>query len=166
MKTTHLCLSAALLSLGGACSHTSTVAAPPEAAAQSAEASAEGGAGASEAGGPDSDSTSDSDEGDEVARERGSKPERRSSESGGEQGDETEPDPEDIEVATSAKGLLEPGAEDQVRERLGVPKGEGYRGALMRFQREHDLPATGILDHETAEALGLNPSEIFASAGD
>lgn len=163
MKTMHLCvpaLSAVLLSLGGACSHARTVAGPPEAPAESSAPSAEGEAGAGEPG------RSGPDKGAAAAADRGSKPERESSESDGDQNDETEPDPEDIEVATSAKGLLEPGAEDKVRERLGVPKGEGYRGALMRFQREHDLPATGILDHETAEALGLNPSEIFASAAD
>ena len=64
-------------------------------------------------------------------------------------------DPEDIEVSTTPQGLLEPGALDKVRDKLGVAKGESVQSALRRFQREHGLPATGMLDHETVERLGL-----------
>ena len=74
-------------------------------------------------------------------------------------------DPEDIPVASSPQGLLKPGAEEKVREKLGVAKGAGMRKALMSFQREHDLPATGMLDHETVERLGLDPKDIFRKEG-
>jgi hypothetical protein len=73
-------------------------------------------------------------------------------------------DPEDIEVSTSAQGLLKPGAEDRVREKLGVDEGKGMGAALRKFQREHDLPATGMLDHETVIKLGLEPSDIWQQA--
>jgi len=79
------------------------------------------------------------------------KPEKRGDQAGA----------EDIDVATSPQGLLQPGALDKVREKLGLSKGEGTDAALRRFQREHDLPATGMLDHETVEKLGLSPDEIF-----
>lgn len=72
--------------------------------------------------------------------------------------------PEDIEVSTTPQGLLEPGAMEKVREKLGVGKGESVQRALRKFQREHDLPATGMLDHETVERLGLSPDEIFEQA--
>jgi hypothetical protein len=74
-------------------------------------------------------------------------------------------DPEDIPVASSPQGLLKPGADDKVREKLGVSKGVGMRKALMKFQREHDLPATGMLDHETVEKLGFDPKDIFQKEG-
>jgi hypothetical protein len=32
---------------------------------------------------------------------------------------------------------------------------------LRRFQRAHDLPATGIPDHQTVKDLGLDPDQIF-----
>lgn len=67
----------------------------------------------------------------------------------------------DIDVATTPQGLLKPGAQDKVREKLGLGKNDDVNTALRRFQREHDLPATGMLDHETAERLGLAPDDIF-----
>ncbi|HEU4580637.1 MAG TPA: peptidoglycan-binding domain-containing protein [Polyangiaceae bacterium] len=76
-------------------------------------------------------------------------------------------DPERVPVASSPAGLLKPGADEKVREKLGVKeKGGDYRTALQRFQREHDLPATGILDHRTAKELGLDPDDIFERARD
>jgi hypothetical protein len=76
-------------------------------------------------------------------------------------------DPERVPVASSPAGLLKPGADEKVREKLGVKeKGGDYRPALQRFQREHDLPATGILDHRTAQELGLDPDDIFERARD
>jgi hypothetical protein len=76
-------------------------------------------------------------------------------------------DPERVPVASSPAGLLKPGAEEKVRAKLGVKqKGEDLRPALQRFQREHDLPATGILDHRTAKELGLDPDEVFERAQD
>jgi murein L,D-transpeptidase YcbB/YkuD len=67
------------------------------------------------------------------------------------------------EVATSARGLYKPGAEEKVREKLGINGDSSTRGPLQRFQREHGLPATGMLDHETAKRLGLDPDDIFES---
>jgi Putative peptidoglycan binding domain len=76
-------------------------------------------------------------------------------------------DPERVPVASSPTGLLKPGADEKVRGKLGAgAKGDGLRPALQRFQREHDLPATGILDHRTAKELGLDPDEIFERAAD
>jgi hypothetical protein len=78
-----------------------------------------------------------------------------------------EKDPERVPVASSPAGLLKPGAEDKVREKLGVKqKGEDLRPALQRFQRAHDLPATGILDHQTVKELGLDPDDVFERAHD
>ena len=78
-----------------------------------------------------------------------------------------ENDPERVPVASSPAGLLKPGADEKVREKLGVKeKGEDLRPALQRFQREHDLPATGILDHATAKELGLDPDDVFERAHD
>lgn len=73
-------------------------------------------------------------------------------------------DPEDIPVATSTGGLLKPGAEKTVRDKLGVKGKGGMRAALQKFQRSKDLPATGMLDHETARELGLDPDDIFERA--
>lgn len=87
-----------------------------------------------------------------------SAPERRGMVAGGSR------DPDEVPVATSARGLLKPGAEQKVRDRIGA-EGKSLRKALQDFQRSHDLPATGMLDHETVEQLGLNPDEIFERAG-
>ena len=75
-------------------------------------------------------------------------------------------DPERVPVASSPAGLLKPGADKQVREKLGVKEGEDLRPALRRFQEKHDLPATGILDHRTAQELGLDPDDVFERAHD
>ena len=75
-----------------------------------------------------------------------------------------------VPVATAPDVLLAPGAEDKIRERLAS---EGYldggdkeskgstRAGIRRFQKEHDLPTTGVADHETVKKLGLNPDQIF-----
>lgn len=74
-------------------------------------------------------------------------------------------DPNEIPVASSPSGLLKPGAEDKVRDRLGVGAGDGsLRQALQKYQKEHDLPATGIVDQRTVEALGLDPDDVFERA--
>jgi hypothetical protein len=74
-------------------------------------------------------------------------------------------DPKHVPVATSAEGLLAPGAEGKVRAKLGLPaSGPGLRDGLISFQRGHDLPATGVIDHATAQALGLDPGDIFERA--
>lgn len=82
----------------------------------------------------------------------------------------------EIPVATSANGLLKPGAEKQIEQRLADEgflhrKDEGETGgpratastteALRRFQEKHDLPATGMPDQETVRKLGLDPDAMF-----
>jgi peptidoglycan hydrolase-like protein with peptidoglycan-binding domain len=76
----------------------------------------------------------------------------------------------EIPVATAPAGLLAPGAEVKIRDRLAA---QGYvpddakrsdaamKEGIRRFQRAHDLPATGIPDHETVKDLGLDPDQIF-----
>ena len=66
-------------------------------------------------------------------------------------------DPEDVPVATTSLALLQPGAEDKVRDKLGIGSKDALPEAVRRFQREHDLPATGTLDHATVRKLGLEP---------
>jgi hypothetical protein len=75
-------------------------------------------------------------------------------------------DPGEIPVASAPSGLMKPGAEQTVRDKLGVKGGGGgsLREALQKFQKEHDLPATGLLDRRTTEALGLDPDDIFERA--
>jgi hypothetical protein len=74
-------------------------------------------------------------------------------------------DPGETPVASSPSGLLKPGAEQKVRDELGVKAGGGsLRKALQKFQKEHDLPATGILDQRTVESLGLDPDDVFERA--
>jgi hypothetical protein len=92
----------------------------------------------------------------------------------------------EIPVATSAAGLLKPGAEKQIDDKLAAggflrrsddaggttgSKDDGQRSAssrseaLRRFQEKNNLPATGMPDHETVRKLGLNPNDMF-KAGD
>jgi hypothetical protein len=43
--------------------------------------------------------------------------------------------------------------------------GSGALGeALKKFQKEHDLPATEILDQRTAKTLRLDPDDVFERA--
>jgi hypothetical protein len=72
-----------------------------------------------------------------------------------------------VPVATAPDVLLAPGADDKIRERLasqgyldGDDKGS-TRAGIRRFQKEHDLPTTGVADHETVKKMGLNPDQIF-----
>jgi hypothetical protein len=74
--------------------------------------------------------------------------------------------PEDVPVATTSDALLQPGAEDKVRDKLGIGPKEALPEAVRRFQREHDLPATGALDHATVQKLGLEPDAVFKKAED
>jgi hypothetical protein len=70
-------------------------------------------------------------------------------------------------VATHADDLLKPGAEEKIRRKLAAggylsggadaPLADGVR----KFQAAHDMPATGVPDHETVRRLGLDPAEIF-----
>ena len=76
--------------------------------------------------------------------------------------------PEDVPVSTSPAGLLLPGADDKIRDKLAsagfTADGKSTKDALRRFQRANDLPATGIPDHETVKKLGLDPDQIFRAA--
>ena len=76
--------------------------------------------------------------------------------------------PEDVPVSTSPAGLLAPGADDKIRDKLAAAgyaaEGKSTKEALRRFQKANDLPATGMPDNETVKKLGLDPSEIFRAA--
>jgi len=76
--------------------------------------------------------------------------------------------PEDVPVSTSPGGLLAPGADDKIRDKLAAAgfaaDGKSTKEALRRFQKDNDLPATGIADHETVKKLGLDPNDIFRAA--
>ena len=72
-------------------------------------------------------------------------------------------------VAARPEGLLKPCAEQKIRDKLsegGLFKEErtSTEAALRRFQSSHDLPTTGIPDHETIRKLGLNPDDVFHKA--
>jgi hypothetical protein len=170
---------AAVLVLATACFHAKEVADPSQEANAAQQGSEEEKAAQEEEKGTGSKDEKDSDKTDAPSEKKAAAPpatsEKRASSdkpSGTKDGEkgtdgdaEDEIDPEDIPVASSPQGLLKPGADDKVREKLGVSKGAGMRKALMKFQREHDLPATGMLDHETVEKLGFDPKDIFQKEG-
>jgi hypothetical protein len=79
-------------------------------------------------------------------------------------------DPEAMPVASSPEGLLAPGGEEQIRQKLaaggylkGGPgaKSGSTREGIRRFQEANDLPATGAPDHTTVRKLGLDPDQLF-----
>jgi hypothetical protein len=75
-----------------------------------------------------------------------------------------------IPVASSPEGLLAPGGEQDIRDKLVdggyLKKGDdrSMQAALREFQTTHDLPETGVPDHQTVQALGLDPNRIFKHA--
>ena len=76
-----------------------------------------------------------------------------------------------IPVASSPAGLLAPGAESQIRDKLSdagyLDKKDEHTSldaGLRKFQKAHDLPETGIPDHKTVSALGLDPGRVFKHA--
>ncbi|HXU62453.1 MAG TPA: peptidoglycan-binding domain-containing protein [Polyangia bacterium] len=76
-----------------------------------------------------------------------------------------------IPVPASPEGLLAPGAEDQIRDKLAdggyLDKGDkagSLDAGLRKFQKAKDMPVTGIPDHRTIQALGLDPGRIFKHA--
>jgi hypothetical protein len=81
-------------------------------------------------------------------------------------GDQTKTTP----LAQAPEGLLTPGAEQKIRDKLsarGFMKEDANAStgaALRRFQAAHDLPSTGVPDHETVRRLGLNPDDLFRKA--
>lgn len=77
--------------------------------------------------------------------------------------------PHKTPVVESPEALLEPGAEDQIRAKLkadGLLEDEhgSLEPAIRKFQKANDLPATGVIDHETARKLGLDPARVFRRA--
>lgn len=75
-------------------------------------------------------------------------------------------------LATSPAGLLKPEAVEAIQGKL-ASRGElgrddrsgklddPTRKALRAFQRENNLPATGMPDDLTVKKLGLDPGQIF-----
>jgi hypothetical protein len=166
MKTSAFACTA-VLALATACFHAKEVADPSQ-EERAAEQGSEEGKGAKEEAGTDGKDSEKADASSE--KKAAAKPESSTKRAASEKKDDGKQgedaiDPEDIPVASSPHGLLKPGADEKVREKLGVPKEGGMRKALMNFQREHDLPATGMLDHETVEKLGLDPKDIFQKEG-
>lgn len=85
--------------------------------------------------------------------------------------------PADVPLATSPAGLLKPGAEKKIQDKLadgGLLKDEhpsgsldgATREALRKFQRQNSLPATGMPDDATIRKLGLDPGDVFRSGDD
>jgi hypothetical protein len=78
--------------------------------------------------------------------------------------------PKTTPLAQAPEGLLTPGAEQKIHDKLsasGFMKEDANAStaaALRRFQAEHDLPSTGVPDHETVRRLGLNPDDLFRKA--
>jgi hypothetical protein len=78
--------------------------------------------------------------------------------------------PKTTPLAQAPEGLLTPGAEQKIHDKLsagGFMKEDANAStaaALRRFQAEHDLPSTGVPDHETIRRLGLNPDDLFRKA--
>ncbi|WNG30404.1 peptidoglycan-binding protein [Cystobacter fuscus] len=76
-----------------------------------------------------------------------------------------------VEVALDPEALLQKGAVKRIQEALarndfreewkeGVLDGP-TSAALRRAQKAHRLPATGVPDARTMEALGLAPGDVF-----
>jgi peptidoglycan hydrolase-like protein with peptidoglycan-binding domain len=79
------------------------------------------------------------------------------------------------QLSTSATGILKDGGAALLQQRLHA---QGYltndkktgklddatEAALRSFQRDRHLPATGIPDDATVNALGLKPSDVFRTA--
>jgi len=82
----------------------------------------------------------------------------------------TRDQPKMTPLAQAPEGLLVPGAEQKIQDKLsagGFMKEDANAStaaALRRFQAAHDLPSTGVPDHETVRRLGLNPDDLFRKA--
>ena len=76
-----------------------------------------------------------------------------------------------VRLSTSPTALLKPGALQTIQEKLvqaGDLEGEANgkldaatEKALVKFQRSHDLPATGVPDDATVGRLGLKSADVF-----
>jgi hypothetical protein len=73
-------------------------------------------------------------------------------------------------VAESPQDLFEPGAEQEIRNKLAAGgyledrNTKSLEGGLRKLQAAKDLPVTGLPDHETIRRLGLDPNKIFRHA--
>jgi Putative peptidoglycan binding domain len=83
--------------------------------------------------------------------------------------------PQNISISTSPDALLKPGAAKLIQQKLSqdgdfdgdASSDDGRaRAALAKFQRRHDLPATGVPDDATVRKLGLKPEDIFRTGKD
>jgi hypothetical protein len=78
--------------------------------------------------------------------------------------------PKTTPLAQAPEGLLTPGAEQKIHDKLSAggfakkDENASTGAALRRFQAAHDLPSTGVPDHETVRRLGLNPDDLFRKA--
>jgi hypothetical protein len=78
--------------------------------------------------------------------------------------------PKTTPLAQAPEGLLTPGAEQKIHAKLSAggflneDANASIGAALRRFQAAHDLPSTGVPDHETVRRLGLNPDDLFRKA--
>jgi hypothetical protein len=102
--------------------------------------------------------------------EKPAKPTKPRTEGGAREGGGThDADRKGVPVVTAPGDLMKPGAEEKIREKLvaeGCLAGDAKRAdamkeAIRRCQTAHDLPATGVADHATVKALGLDPDRIF-----
>jgi hypothetical protein len=77
-----------------------------------------------------------------------------------------------IPVASTPQGLLRPGAEKRIQERLRRKEllradqcngqlDNDTREALRTFQKSEGLPTTGLPSYETIDHLGLDLDQIF-----
>jgi hypothetical protein len=78
--------------------------------------------------------------------------------------------PRTTPLAQAPEGLLTPGAEQKIHDKLSAggfmkeDENASIGAALRGFQAAHDLPSTGVPDHETVRRLGLNPDDLFRKA--
>jgi hypothetical protein len=79
------------------------------------------------------------------------------------------------ELNSSPAGMMIPGAVEQIQDALkhhGVLTGDYKRGeldnptaaAIRKFQANHHLAETGVPDHQTVRALGLDVDRVFKPA--
>ena len=70
-------------------------------------------------------------------------------------------------VGTTPSSILRSDGTRKIQKALGVAASgqldDPTRKALERFQRRHELAATGLHDLETVEKLGLNTNDVFQS---
>jgi hypothetical protein len=70
-------------------------------------------------------------------------------------------------VGTTPESIVKNDGMKRIQKELGVSQSgeldEKTRNALEKFQRKHELAATGLPDLETVEKLGLDTNDVFQS---